>query len=397
MPHTELYETLDVETNASTDEINKAFRKLAVKYHPDKNKDLGAEDMFKKITHAHDILSDPDKRQIYDQFGEDGLQSGLGDGMDPMAAFFGRMHQENNRKMATKKEYNITLEEYFTKKYISIEIPRNIVCDNCDATGFTDKKRHSCKHCRGSGFVMKVMQQGPIIQQFQSMCPSCNGKKIDTSMTGNICPNCNAQGTKQSYEKIDVMVPSNILVNPVTIVPDKGDWTDNRYIDLAIIFKLRMNKNFSLTSDKKLIYMMHINYPETICGFRRIIKHPSGKNILVVAEKGYVINPDNIYFIDKLGFNDDVMYLSFVIHYPEKINIPTTKTLLSFRSLEMILGERNEPNIVNDSGIDPENIYTLSTLNKINNNPRSQNNNDEEDEEYDEPEDHGHGIGCNQQ
>lgn len=396
MHHTELYETLGLEPNASNEEIRKAFRKLAMKYHPDKNKDPGAEDIFKKITHAHEILSNPEKREIYDQFGEEGLQSGMGDSMDPMAAFFGRMHQENNRRMATKKEYNITLDDYFTKKFISIKINRNVRCDSCDATGFTDKKHHQCKHCRGSGVVVKVMQQGPIIQQFQSICPSCNGKKVDTSMTGLICPDCNAQGTKQISEELDVSVPTNILVNPVTIIPDKGDWTENRYIDLAIIFKLRMAKNFSLTSDKKLIYTMHINYPETICGFRRTIEHPNGKNILIVSEKGYIINPDNIYFIDRLGFNDDVMYLSFIIHYPEKISIPTSKTLLSFRSLEMILGERNEPNLVNDSGIDPENIYTLSTLNKINNNPRAHVN-EEEDEEYGEPEDHGHGIGCNQQ
>ena len=392
--HTGLYETLNIKTNASDDEIRRAYKKLAIKYHPDKNKDASAEDMFKKISYAYEILSNAEKKQIYDQFGEEGLKSGMADDFDPMTDFF-RMHRETQQKPTAQMKHTISLEEYFMKKPITITIPRNLRCESCDATGFTDKTVHYCKTCNGRGLVVQTVRQGHIIHQMQQVCGVCEGKKIDTRSVNLKCQHCNMKGTIKTEEKIEVDLPYDIINRPHTIIYGKGPWLENKYIDLVVNFKLKMSKGFTLTSDSKLIYTMRINYTETMCGFKRVLSHPSNVDFLIIAEEGYIINPDSIYIFDKLGLNNDIMYLSFVISYPEKIVLPKKK-LLSFKTLETTLGDRHVPNI-QDGTTDPDDIYVLSTLSKINNNPRSKES-AEKDLSDDSPTDKAHGIGgCSQQ
>ena len=387
--YTELYEDLGVKPDATDEEIKRAYRKMAMKYHPDKNQASPevASEMFKKISHANEILSNPEKKKIYDQFGEEGLKTnfddmGMGSTMEEILRNM-NVHQQQGPR-PTELVQNLKLEDYFTKKHVTIAINLDVVCETCDATGFSDKISHKCKQCDGKGIVMKVIQNGPMIQQFQCTCPVCKGSKYDESANNLKCPTCKAKGTTKSKENIDVEIPVNITRYPVTIVSEKGKWVDGKYADLAVIFKLKMPKYFGMTSDKKLIYTMHINYPETMCGFRKVIMHPSGKKILIVAEKGYVINPDHIYIIDKRGFNGDIMYLSFMINYPVKVSLPNSKKLLlNFQNIETTMGTRFEPNVENDKGIDPEHIYTLSTIGKINNNPRTKEENHQESDSND--------------
>jgi DnaJ homolog subfamily A member 2 len=388
--HTELYSVLGIKPNASEKEIKKAYHDLAIKYHPDKNRSNpeAAAEKFKEISHANEILSNPDKRKIYDQFGEEGLRAGMEDDIDPMMAeILRRMNpmgpMGSQQKEAKKIIHKLKLSDYFTKKHITITINRDVQCETCNATGFSDKNLHKCKHCDGQGMIVQIMQQGNIIQQFQRPCPVCKGKKIDVSAINLKCTKCNAKGTTKTKENIEVELPANIVKYPITFMPEKGPWHNGKYIDLAIVFQLKMPKYFNVSSDNKLIHTMHINYPETLCGFKRIINHPSGKKLLVVAEKGYVINPNYIYILDGLGLNNDVMYLSFIIHYTEKITIPhNKKLLLNYQTLESVLGIRREPNIDNNHiDIEPENIYTLSTITKINNNPRTKELSDQENQE----------------
>lgn len=376
--NTALYNTLGVKPDATDDEIKRSYRNLAKKYHPDKCKDDNANDMIQKINEAYEVLSDPNKRKIYDQYGEEGLRAGFNpDDMDPMN-IFRKMHQQT--KQAKQYVHNIRLEEYFTKKKITISIPKEIDCDSCNQTGFTDKKRHLCKQCNGTGMFTRVFQQGPMIQQMSQPCPLCRGSKIDNQYYNIICNNCKGKGIAKIKEEVEVDIPYNITRNPMTILPNKGPTRNGMTMDLAIVFKLKMSKNFTLTSDKKLIYTMRINFTETICGFRRLLEHPSGKKLLIVSEKGYVVNPDNIYILEGQGFNGDIMYLTFIVNYPEKINMSKRKTYLDFESLEDLLGPRKVPNDTSND-IDPQYIYTLSTINKINNNPRAKENEAPSDDE----------------
>lgn len=368
MVHTELYDVLGIKPDATANDIKAAYKEMARKYHPDKNKDPGAEDMFKKINAANEILSDPEKKATYDKFGLEGFEQHGGEGMDPFDIF--NMMRPQQRR-AFQVECKITLADYFTKKSMEVTYQRDLKCDTCDATGFADKISHKCTKCNGTGVVMQTLRQGPMIQQFQTQCPLCRGKKVDSNSAHKKCTTCNGHGAKQHSEKIMVNVPQNILVDPRAIVNGQGPWIDGKYIDLAVLFKLDIPKNFAVTSDRKLIYTMHINLTETLCGFRRSIDHPSGKKILMVSEKNYVIDPYNIYVLDRMGFNNGPMYVTFVVHYPERIK--------SGKDLESMLGARYEPNATDN--IDPQYVYVLSSLEKINNNPYTKKDQDDSDDE----------------
>lgn len=379
--HTKLYEDLGVTPDATPEKISKAYRKLAAKYHPDRNKSEDAVEMMKKINYANDILSNEEKRALYDQLGEEGLQTGGFDagfdaGFDPMDIL--REMQQNTRR-AQGMPYNITLEDYFTKKTVKIDIPHEIDCDLCGAVGFMDRQNHNCSQCGGIGVVKQTIKHGTTIFQSNGPCPTCKGQGLDPKFFHLKCKFCKGKGSVSTTEELEVSIPKNIMKNNMTILEKKGPRINGTNIDLAIEFKLKLPKGYALTSNKKLIYTMQINYPETLCGFRRKIIHPSGKEVLIVAEKGYVINPDHFYLLENLGINDDVMYLTFNIHYSKTVKMPSKKYALNFENLEKVLGERREPNAQDDAKIDPQNIYTLSTLSKINNNPRSSENRNHSD------------------
>lgn len=395
--HTEYYDVLGVSPVADDKEIRKAYRKMVLKYHPDKNKDPSAAEMYKKVQNVYEILSNPEKRKIYDERGERGVKQQEELEKDPMNPFnvFSRM-QEQRIKPKMQYQHNITLAEYFRNETVTITYQRDTRCNTCDATGFADKKPHQCKQCDGSGVILRVIQHGMTIQHISTPCPQCGGKKYDTtSHNVNRCVECGGKGTIGMMENVEVPLPDNIIREPVILIPQKGPWYDGKFIDLEVHFRLKMPDNFKMTSNGKLIHVMHINFTETICGFRRIIDHPSGDKLLIIAEKGIIINPDYFYLLEKQGFGNDVMYLSFVIHYPEKIIIPKKNAgMLNFENLESIFGDRYAPNYGSDSGIKIENIFTLSTTEKINNNPETNEKRTKYDDDSSEEDINPNGNAC---
>jgi DnaJ family protein A protein 2 len=384
-----LYEILEIDRSASLNTIKKAYRKLATKYHPDRNKDPDAEEKFKEISHAYEILSDPEKRARYDQFGE---ENGMNNTMNPFDFFMGQQ-----RKQTTHHIHKLSLKDYFTKSSVQIKIPRKKDCNACDSTGFADKKYHHCKTCNGSGISVQVINQGFFTQHIQTPCNSCRGSKIDTTDTEGMCSSCKGKGRIKDYEILEVNIPRNILHTPSITILEKGEFVNGRQLDLEVFFKLNLSKNFAITSDRKLIYFMTINYPETMCGFRRILEHPNGKKILIVSNKGNIINPDTVYMLDNLGIANDILYIKFNINYIEKFEIPRkTKEIISFDTLEHFIGSRYVPDYDSDD-IDPEYVYNLSTVGKANINQNKNHSSDEENEESDEEDNANQPKACVQQ
>lgn len=388
-----LYDILGVKPTATIDEIKKTYKKLAIKYHPDKNQgDPEAEKKFKEISHAYEILSDPEKRELYDQYGEEGLQTSSS---DPVSEFFKHMGMGGHKNKVEEKIHHISLKEYFTEKVIKVTYTRQIRCDACEATGFEDKQFHPCRQCRGTGMFTHIRQMGPMIQQIQQPCPSCQGSKRDHQKKEMHCKSCHGTTTIATEEEVEVDVPKNIFKEQVTVLREKGSWVKNRYIDLAIVFVLQMPENYHITSDRKLAYTLNILFAETICGFRKLITHPS-KLIMINCEPGYIVNPDNIYVLDDLGFSNgytnDPMYLMFVVDYPEKVMMPKKRAALTYANLSIILGKTSEeiPDVEDEGCIH----FDLKDVKKINNNPRSKENINKkqhqcthEEEEYDESND----------
>lgn len=222
------YEILGVSRNATIDEIKSAYRKLAMKYHPDRNRnDPSAEEKFKEITEAYEVLSDPEKRAIYDKYGKAGLNGAgfgsqgfgykaytdfsdiFGDFTDIFEEIFGhsfRFSGGEYNKRGSDLRYNleIDLEDAALGKEITIEIPRNETCDECGGSGAKKGTRPQiCPLCQGSGRVRTM--QGFF--SITSTCPQCKG-------TGKIireyCPKCNGEGVVQRKRKINVKIPPGV-------------------------------------------------------------------------------------------------------------------------------------------------------------------------------------------
>lgn len=171
---TKFYDLLGVPPTASEDDIKRAYRKLALKYHPDKNKDEGAQEKFKELSVAYDALSDADKRKKYDQFGEKGL-SGDG-GVDPsdiFASFFGGGRPRGEPKPKDiVHEHPVQLESFYNGKIVKLAINRDRLCETCNGTGANRPGvEATCRECNGRGVQLITRQVGPgFIQQMQVAC-----------------------------------------------------------------------------------------------------------------------------------------------------------------------------------------------------------------------------------
>jgi len=181
---TKLYDILSVSPSATTDEIKKAYKKLALQYHPDRNKAPEAADKFKEITNAYEVLSDQQKRNIYDKTGNQGQQEHH-DAHDIFKHMFGGMHQQREKSYDIVQAVEVTLDDIYSNKTIEVDIKRfNTITKN----------NPKCTKCNGNGVVIHMMQLGPgQMMQQQQECPVCNGSGLDQS--------------KVTYETIKVKEP----------------------------------------------------------------------------------------------------------------------------------------------------------------------------------------------
>jgi len=217
MSKRDFYEVLGVNKNASEAEIKKAFKRLAMKYHPDRNPDDNqAEENFKEAKEAYDILSDPQKRTAYDQFGHAGVEPGMGGGAggasfsdifsDVFGDIFGGMHGGGRTRRGADLRYNLelSLEEAVKGTTAKIRVPTAVQCTECDGSGAkkgTTPK--TCTTCNGIGQVR--MQQGFF--SLQQTCPKCRGSgRVITDP----CGKCHGVGTVQEQKTLSVKVPAGV-------------------------------------------------------------------------------------------------------------------------------------------------------------------------------------------
>ncbi|XP_054306835.1 dnaJ homolog subfamily A member 4 isoform X2 [Pongo pygmaeus] len=180
---TQYYDILGVKPSASPEEIKKAYRKLALKYHPDKNPDEGEK--FKLISQAYEVLSDPKKRDIYDQGGEQAIKEG-GSGspsfsspMDIFDMFFGgggRMARERRGKNVVH-QLSVTLEDLYNGVTKKLALQKNVICEKCEGVGGKKGSVEKCPLCKGRGMQIHIQQIGPgMVQQIQTVCIECKGQ-----------------------------------------------------------------------------------------------------------------------------------------------------------------------------------------------------------------------------
>jgi len=231
------YEVLGVGRTASVAEIRSAYRKLAAKYHPDVNPgDREAEEKFKEINEAHEILSSPEKRQIYDQFGHDGPQGGMGDGFgvgDIFDMFFGSggsfgggRAPERARQTATqgsdlRYDLEITFEEAAFGVQKTIELSRQEACTACDSTGAKPgTTARTCSACHGTGQLRHV--QNTILGSFATVtpCANCRG---EGRVIADPCPTCRGQGRVRNSKQHTIQIPAGVDTGVRLVDQGSGD------------------------------------------------------------------------------------------------------------------------------------------------------------------------------
>ena len=244
------YEVLGVQKNANADEIKKAYRKAAIQYHPDKNPgDKQAEEKFKEAAEAYDVLSNPDKRARYDQFGHAGMSGAAGGGggfggvsgggfsMEDIFSLFGDIFgglfgggglrssssggRRVNRGSDIRIKVRLTLAEIANGVTKKLKINKTVACDKCGGTGAKDADSYStCSTCNGTGHVTRVENIFFGRMQTQSVCPTCGGTgKVITSP----CDKCKGEGTVRGSEVVEIKIPAGVGEGMMLTVTGKGN------------------------------------------------------------------------------------------------------------------------------------------------------------------------------
>jgi molecular chaperone DnaJ len=309
------YEILGVSRNATQEEIKKAYRRLARKYHPDFNKEPGAEEKFKEINQAYQVLSDENKRKIYDQFGEEGLSASMGQQggqeawtrvnagfgnledflRDVFGGGFGDLFSEDiftggrkSRSSSRQRPINgedivktveMTLEEAYTGKKINLEVEKGVPCDACGGYGYDKNSEKVCPTCKGAGSVY----QRAMIFSISTTCPQCGG----SGYIREACKKCKGQSYIFKKEVIPVNIPPGVDNGTKLVMDGKGHagLFGGRPGNFYVITRVLPHEVFKRKGDD-LYIDVNITYPEAVMGTTIDIKDLKGDNIRVEIPPG---------------------------------------------------------------------------------------------------------------
>ena len=362
MSKRDYYEVLGVNKGADPDQIKSAYRKLAVKYHPDKNKDdKAAEEKFKEASEAYHVLSNSERKQNYDNFGHAAFENGGGGRggfsnfdfsshfSDIFEDFFGegfggggrRSRKSNNRGSDLRYDLSINLEEAFTGKKQDIKFSTSEKCDTCSGTG--SKPGHnadSCSMCGGNGQVRS--NQGFFT--VQQTCPQCLGSGEEIT---NPCTACTGQGKMQASKRLSVTIPKGVNDGTRIRLAGKGEAGSRGASngDLYLFINVDSHDLFK-RSDENLFFECPISIADaalgasieipTIDGRKAKIKIPSGTQ----SGKQFRLKGKGMPYMRGSGTGD--LYVQVNTEVPVSLNKEQKELLEKFRKIE---NEKSNPSI----------------------------------------------------
>lgn len=308
------YEVLGVSRGATADEIKKAYRKMAIKYHPDKNPgDKEAEEKFKEAAEAYDVLSDPDKKAKYDQFGHDMGPQGFGGAGGGFSGFSGGFTMEDifeqfgdifggrmnmggfggatgGRRQAARKRrgsdlrirVKLSLEEIANGTSKKLRIPTFVADPHCNGTGAKDGTAFStCSTCGGSGTVVESHQTFLGIQRVQAVCPTCEGSG---KVIRERCPYCNGEGVNKRDEQVSFNIPAGVSDGMTINIRGKGNAPVRGGVPGDLLVVIEELKHPELIRDgQDVVYNLMIDLPTAVLGGSLEVPTISGRARLKIA------------------------------------------------------------------------------------------------------------------
>ncbi|CAJ1334542.1 unnamed protein product [Effrenium voratum] len=338
-----LYEVLGVDRNATEQEIKKAYKRAAVKFHPDKAHESERpqyEERFKRISRAYEILSDPEKRRSYDARGEaafDGRDAagfnGFGAGADPFDMFRSMFGQNfgfgQQRTPDVGYEVEATMEELYAGFSRNLSYERDAVCRKCKGMGGTDV-RH-CARCRGMGVVVEEHQLGPgYVQRMQRTCGACMGQGRQVR---DVCSSCRGAGFMKEKVELNIQIPPGCPNGHRITFAQKADESPGMETG-SVIIEVRERKHalFTRLNDEDLFLEQRVSLLDALCGARFRVKHVDGKSLEVGSEKVF---PGEVRVLRGYGMPKKQnprargdLFVRFQVDFPKELPAGTNRDTL---------------------------------------------------------------------
>jgi DnaJ family protein A protein 2 len=349
---TEFYDLFNVKPDAKEDEIKKAYLKLASKKHPDKCSDKSPEgikkatEQFQNITYAYGVLSDSNKREVYDSYGKSGLnENPTGEHSNPFDMFqnifggngFGfngfneRMTRQKPKPPPTKHVLNVSLADLYTGKDFEIKLKKQITCTNCHGKGSPNPDAiKRCDTCNGKGQVTQLRQVGPgMIQQSVNVCAKCKGKGKSIPDPKDLCNSCNGERVVKKEHLIKFNLTPGSSFDSNFQINNMGD----EYPDLDepgdLIIVLNEVKGFNQSNFTRKNNDLHMNVElsliEAMCGFSLVICQLD-KRKLIINHNGKTIQPNDVMKISNEGMplsnskNKGDLIIHFTVILPKNLD-----------------------------------------------------------------------------
>lgn len=333
------YEILGVPKNATDKEIKRAYKKLSFKYHPDKVKNMTkeeAEKRFTEIANAYEVLSDPEKRKIYDEQGEAAVRQGGGSQPTDPFELLKRMMGGNTGGESTKKQskpgpdlpaaLELTLDDMYLGTQVDLEVLHRVICPKCGGTGAKPDGMVPCSVCNGKGMGIQQQQTPFGVMQMQKVCEHCKGTG---KVIGRKCGKCKGDGTVLRDDPIVVFVDAGVKEGEEIAFDDMGDASSENDPGRLVLRVRSVPHEYFDRKGNDLYTRVWISLKEALVGVNTTIEHLDGHKVNVdrtglITPHGFVVKVEG----EGMPIKDDIssygehgdLYVEYAVTFPPKLN-----------------------------------------------------------------------------